>query len=196
MALAEADHRLFVATRTPPRLVVFDTNSGHLVATLPTVQDSDDLYYDSARQRVYVPGGEGYISVFQQDDADHYKLLAKVQTAIGAQTQEWQTTFRADFHNGSYTDDDIVDVFAQRLTTPFNIYKSVNIPVGVSQLNEAPVHIRLAAGSPMDGAAIRAFRELLRRKAERIAGACRLSSERATILQPRATVESFSLTDC
>ena len=47
------------------------------------------------------------------------------------QTQEWQTTFRADFHNGSYTDDDIVDVFAQRLVTPFNIYKSVNIPVGV-----------------------------------------------------------------
>jgi Domain of unknown function (DUF5916)/Carbohydrate family 9 binding domain-like len=47
------------------------------------------------------------------------------------QTQEWQTTFRAEFHNGSYSDDDIVDVFAQRLTVPFNIYKNVNIPVGV-----------------------------------------------------------------
>lgn len=47
------------------------------------------------------------------------------------QTQEWQTTFRADFHNGSYTDDDIADVFAQRLTTPFNIYKNVLIPAGV-----------------------------------------------------------------
>jgi Domain of unknown function (DUF5916)/Carbohydrate family 9 binding domain-like len=47
------------------------------------------------------------------------------------QTQEWQATFRANFHNGAYTDDDIVDVFAQRLTTPFNIYKSVFIPVGV-----------------------------------------------------------------
>jgi hypothetical protein len=34
----------------------------------------------------YVFGGEGYISVFQQDDADHYKLLEKVQTAIGART--------------------------------------------------------------------------------------------------------------
>jgi DNA-binding beta-propeller fold protein YncE len=86
MALDEADHRLFVATRVPPRLAVFNTNSGHFVATLPTVQDSDDLYYDSARKRVYVCGGEGYISVFQQDDADHYRLLAKVQTAIGART--------------------------------------------------------------------------------------------------------------
>ena len=49
--------------------------------------------------------------------------------AVG--TQEWQATFRANFNNGSYTDDDIVDVFAQRLTTPFNIYRNVNIPVGV-----------------------------------------------------------------
>jgi DNA-binding beta-propeller fold protein YncE len=61
MALDEPDHRLFVATRTPPRLAVFDTNSGRLVVTLPAVQDSDDLYYDSARKRVYIPGGEGYI---------------------------------------------------------------------------------------------------------------------------------------
>ncbi len=70
----------------PPRLVVFDTPSGRLVTALPAVQDADDLYYDSARKRVYIPGGEGYVSVFQQEDADHYKLLAKVHSAIGART--------------------------------------------------------------------------------------------------------------
>jgi hypothetical protein len=31
------------------------------------------------------------------------------------QTQEWQGTFRIEFNNGSYSDDDIVDVFTQRL---------------------------------------------------------------------------------
>jgi hypothetical protein len=46
-------------------------------------------------------------------------------------TQEWQNTFRADFHNGAYTDDDIVDVFTQRITTPLHIYKNVFIPNGV-----------------------------------------------------------------
>jgi hypothetical protein len=51
-----------------------------------SVQDADDLYYDSARKRVYISGGEGYISVFQQDDTDHYKLLAKVHSALGART--------------------------------------------------------------------------------------------------------------
>jgi DNA-binding beta-propeller fold protein YncE len=86
MALDEPDHRLFTATRTPAQLVVFDTNSGRLVATLPAVQDADDLYYDSARKRLYIPGGEGYISVFQQDDADHYRLLAKIPSALGVRT--------------------------------------------------------------------------------------------------------------
>lgn len=62
------------------------------------------------------------------------------------ETQEWQATFRANFHNGSYTDDDIVDVFAQRLTTPFNIYKNVFIPVGVYNWTRH----QLTYGSPQD----------------------------------------------
>jgi hypothetical protein len=46
-------------------------------------------------------------------------------------TQEWQNTFRADFNNGAYTDEDIVDVFTQRITSPFHIYKNVFIPNGI-----------------------------------------------------------------
>ena len=86
MALDEADRRVFVVTRTPARLAVFDTNSGHLVADLPCVQNSDDVYFDPARKRIYVSGGEGYIGVFQQKDADHYELLAQVPSAVGART--------------------------------------------------------------------------------------------------------------
>jgi hypothetical protein len=41
---------------------------------------------DAARKRIYVPGREGYISVFQQEDADRYELLAKVPTDIGGRT--------------------------------------------------------------------------------------------------------------
>ena len=86
MALDEARHRLFVATHEPPRLAVFDTTSGLQIVALPCVQDADEVYYDSGRQRIYVPGGEGYISVFQQTGADHYHLLAKVNSALGART--------------------------------------------------------------------------------------------------------------
>jgi hypothetical protein len=97
MALDELRHRLFVATRRPPRLAVFDTGTGRLVAALPTVQDADEVYYDSARKRLYIPGGEGYISVFQQEDADHYKLLAKVPSALGARTAGYFGTGRKGF---------------------------------------------------------------------------------------------------
>ncbi len=86
MALDEGDHRVFVATRSPARMAVFDTNTGKLVAALPCVQDSDDIYYDSARKRIYVSGGEGFISVFQQRDADHYEMTAKIPTGVGART--------------------------------------------------------------------------------------------------------------
>jgi hypothetical protein len=58
-------------------------------------------------------------------------ILHAPDTQGNVSTQEWQNTFRAEFHNGAYTDDDIVDVFTQRITTPFHIYKDVFIPVGV-----------------------------------------------------------------
>jgi len=86
MALDQANHRLFIATRQPPRFVVLDTSSGHVITTSPCGQDSDDMYYDAARKRIYVVAGEGTISVFQQHDADHYSLLAKVPSAVGART--------------------------------------------------------------------------------------------------------------
>jgi hypothetical protein len=86
MALDEPHHRLFIASRAPSRMAVFNTDSGAVVTALPSVQDADDLYYDSARKRIYVAGGEGYISVFQQDDADHYRVLAKIPSSVGART--------------------------------------------------------------------------------------------------------------
>ncbi len=86
MALDEEDHRLFIATHEPARMAVIDTNDGRVVAQLPCVQDADDVYYDSGRKRIYVPGGEGFISVFQQQDPDHFSLLVKVPTTLGART--------------------------------------------------------------------------------------------------------------
>ncbi len=62
------------------------------------------------------------------------------------QTQEWQNTFRAEFHNGAYTDNDIVNVFTQKLTEPFNIYKNVFLPVGEYHWTRH----QLTYGSPQD----------------------------------------------
>ncbi len=86
MALDERDHRLFVVTRLPARLIVLDTDQGKRVATLPVIGDCDDVFYDERRHRLYAIGGEGGISVFQQRDADHYDELGRIKTVSGART--------------------------------------------------------------------------------------------------------------
>jgi hypothetical protein len=84
MALEEVDHRLFVVTRKPARLLVLDTPSGKPVASSPTVGDADDAFYDSARKRIYVSGGEGFIDIFEQDRPDQYQCVGRIPTASGA----------------------------------------------------------------------------------------------------------------
>ena len=86
MALNESEHRLFVVTRMPARLLVFDTSTGKVVQKLPAVGDCDDVFYDKSRKRIYASGGDGAISVFQEQDADHYAESARITTNTGART--------------------------------------------------------------------------------------------------------------
>src|SRR5204863_4243055 len=81
MALDEANHRLFVGTRNPARLVVFDTESGKQITALNISGDTDDVFFDLENKRIYVSAGEGNIDVIRQTDADHYEPAAKVATA-------------------------------------------------------------------------------------------------------------------
>ena len=86
MALDETHHRLFVATRRPAALLVYDTDAGKRIATVATIGDADDLFYDAQRKRIYVIGGEGAIDVVRQRDADQYERVGRVRTAPGART--------------------------------------------------------------------------------------------------------------
>src|SRR5262249_17365796 len=86
MALDEKDHRLFIVTRMPARLLVFNTDNGSIVQKLSAIGDSDDVFYDGARTRIYAAGGEGGISVFGQQDADHYREIGRINTVKGART--------------------------------------------------------------------------------------------------------------
>ena len=86
MTLDETDHRLFVVTRIPARLLVLDTSSGKILQTLSAVGDCDDVFFDPARKRIYATGGEGAISVFEQQGPDHYKEIARISTRKGART--------------------------------------------------------------------------------------------------------------
>jgi len=86
MALDEADHRLFVGTRNPSKLFVLNTDTGATVAMLDAPATSDGLFWDSARKRVYVPGGDGYLGVFQQVTPNLYAARPWIASAIGAKS--------------------------------------------------------------------------------------------------------------
>ena len=104
MALDEGNHRLLIGCREPAKMLVFDTQTGKQTASVDIVGDTDDLFYDPARRRVYVIGGEGFVDIFEQRDADRYSLVARVATAHGARTglfvADWGKLFVAVPHRG------------------------------------------------------------------------------------------------
>lgn len=85
IALDEPNHRLFTATRKPAQFIVFNTDTGKVVASLPCVGMNSDMSFDVSRKRIYVTGSES-ASVFKQLDADHYEHIAEVPTAYRAKS--------------------------------------------------------------------------------------------------------------
>jgi DNA-binding beta-propeller fold protein YncE len=86
LALDEKNHRLFVVTRGPGMLIVLNTDNGATVASFKAPERSDEVVWDEANRRVYVPGGDGHLAVFQQADPNHYRELANIPTLPGAKT--------------------------------------------------------------------------------------------------------------
>ena len=89
MSLDDRGHRLFVGVRQPARLLVFDTATTRQIAAAPCVGDTDDLFYDARRDRVYVIGGEGYVDVIDASPSANYARLTRIATRIGARTGLW-----------------------------------------------------------------------------------------------------------
>jgi len=76
-----------------------------VIAKIDISGDSDDLFYDSKRHRIYVICGAGKIDVVEQIDPKTYKTSTKIDTAEGARTglfvPERDTLFVAVPHRGS-----------------------------------------------------------------------------------------------
>jgi len=82
--LDEANHRLFVGCRDG-KMVVLDTASGRELQALPITKGTDDMVFDPRKKRIYT-ASDGAVDVYEQTDADHYKLLGTVPTGPVAKT--------------------------------------------------------------------------------------------------------------
>ena len=86
VAIDEPNHRLFIGCRKNPSLVVMDSDTGKILASVPIPGDVDDLSFDARRGRIYASCGEAAIAVIRQIDADRYESLATIPTVEGART--------------------------------------------------------------------------------------------------------------
>ncbi|HYZ25121.1 MAG TPA: hypothetical protein VE690_23525 [Rhodopila sp.] len=95
MALDRARHRLFVGTRVPPEMTVYDSLSGKEIQSLPAPETMDGVHYDAKLRRIYMSGGRwygspeaspGFVYVYQQNNPDHYELISRIKTRPGSGT--------------------------------------------------------------------------------------------------------------
>jgi len=85
MALDEDAQQVIVVFRNPANLGVFSMRDGAVVGSAETCGDSDDLFVDTKRRRVYVSCGDGFLDVFDTQ-AGGYKRIAHISTVSGART--------------------------------------------------------------------------------------------------------------
>jgi hypothetical protein len=85
MAIDENSDRVLVVFRHPAKLAAFDMQNGTLRSSVATCGDSDDLFVDRKRRRVYVACGDGYLDVFEIGTTA-YERIARLETVAGART--------------------------------------------------------------------------------------------------------------
>jgi DNA-binding beta-propeller fold protein YncE len=82
LALDAVNHRLFSACRSK-HLVVLNSDTGEIVATIPIGAAVDGAGYDPVLRRVYTANAMGNMTVIQQESADQYRVLENAPTHFG-----------------------------------------------------------------------------------------------------------------
>jgi len=78
MVIDPEHRRAFLSCEDNDRMTAVDLNSHKVITSLPMGRGADVITFDPGLGRIYVACGAGMISVFQQDDPDHYRKLADV----------------------------------------------------------------------------------------------------------------------
>ena len=85
LAIDVAHHRLFSACNNQ-LMVVLDSESGKVVASVPIGERVDGAAFDPKLERAYAPCGTGSITVIQETDANTFSVLENTPTQAGART--------------------------------------------------------------------------------------------------------------
>ncbi|MEO8399465.1 MAG: WD40 repeat domain-containing protein [Ignavibacteriaceae bacterium] len=86
MALDTIHQVIFIGSRYPSRLVLFDAKTLGKLSENNISGDADDIFYDSKDSLIFVSEGSGYIDVFKQVNSKNIMLKEKIETSPGART--------------------------------------------------------------------------------------------------------------
>ena len=81
-------HRVLFAACGNEMMAALDIRTGKVVATVPTGKRSDGAAFDPALREVFIPDGEGKLTMIRQIAPDKYSLVENVPTQFGARTIE------------------------------------------------------------------------------------------------------------
>lgn len=84
MTLDPEHHRAFLSCEENDLMTVFDVDKHQAIAYLPLAEGPDVIKFDAGLGRIYAACYSGAISVFHQDDPNHYRKIEdfKVQHAV------------------------------------------------------------------------------------------------------------------
>jgi DNA-binding beta-propeller fold protein YncE len=80
LALDAEHRRAFLSCEDNNLMTVIDLEKHRVVASLPLAEGPDVIKFDPGLKRIYVACYSGAISVFQEDDPDHYRKLEDFPT--------------------------------------------------------------------------------------------------------------------
>jgi len=85
LAIDRERHRLF-AVCADSLMIVMDSESGRVIASLPIGRGVDAAGFDPATRRAYSSNGVGSLTVVQEESPDSIRVLENVATQPGART--------------------------------------------------------------------------------------------------------------
>jgi DNA-binding beta-propeller fold protein YncE len=85
IAFDRIHHRLFVVGESGA-MVVMNSDSGEITATVSVPADADDMDLDEGEHRLYIPGGDGFLGVYDTTDPDRVTETARIATRKEART--------------------------------------------------------------------------------------------------------------
>ena len=80
----DAEHHRLFSTCGNDKLVVFDSDTGKVVATPAIGEDADGVIFDPTTGQIYTSNADQTMTILHEDSPDTYSLVQTVATAVGA----------------------------------------------------------------------------------------------------------------